>query len=68
MNNKKYSTKFSRLTLAVGEEPIQYLTRMKDRHPSEIYLQLKRISVENKLPMVSRRTINLWINRIQSEN
>jgi len=65
-NNKKYSTKFSRITLSIGEEPFDYIFKRKDMHPSKIYLELQRIAYNNKLQMVTQRTIHLWLNKVNS--
>lgn len=67
MNNRiKYSTKFSNLTLAIGEEPNDFLVKRSDWQAGRIYNLLRRISIENKLPMVNKRTLYLWINKINS--
>ena len=63
---ERYSTKFSKLTLAIGKEPEDYIQEKLDMKwiPMQIYHDLFRIAREFKLPMVSERSIYNWIDRI----
>lgn len=70
MPRLKYNTKFSKLTLAIKLEPETYLkTRLsKDWHPMQIYRELDKIADKHHLPMVEKRTLYLWISRLNKKN
>ena len=63
----KYFTKFSGITLKVGLEPEDFIkSRLAlDQHPMKIYRELELIAMQHKIPMVSKRTLYSWINRIE---
>jgi len=67
MNRTKYNTKFSQLTLAIEQEPENFLLQRLSRgdHPMKIYNELKKISRLHKLPLIERRTLYLWITKIR---
>jgi len=66
----KYFTKFSELTLKTGLEPEDFIkSRLAlDQHPMKIYRELELVSKKHNVPMVSKRTLYAWINRIQLES
>ena len=69
MYRTKYNTKFSQLTLAVEQEPENFLIQRlsKGDHPMKIYNELKKISIRHKLPLVERRTLYQWIKKMRNE-
>lgn len=69
MYRTKYNTKFSQLTLAVEQEPENFLIQRlsKGDHPMKIYNELKKISVKYKIPLVERRTLYQWIKKMRNE-
>lgn len=62
-NKKRYLTKFSRLTLSVGEEPDEYIKKRLDDGWStgRIRVDLELIARQHGLDMVDRSTIISWI-------
>jgi len=64
---EKYFTKFSNLTLKLGLEPEAFLrSRLAlDPRAMKIYHELEKLSTLYKLPMVSKRTLYLWIDRVK---
>lgn len=68
MYRTKYNTKFSQLTLAIEQEPENFLLQRlsKGDHPMKIYNELKKISTKHKLPLIERRTLYLWIAKIKN--
>jgi len=64
---KYYATKMSMLTLAVGQEPEDYLIeRLHDKWSlAKIYIDLRKISKKYSLPMMTERGLRLWINKIK---
>lgn len=65
----KYFTKFSNLTLKIGLEPEAFLrSRLAlDQRAMKIYHELERLSVKYSLPMVSKRTVYWWIDKIKQD-
>lgn len=70
MKRCKYLTKFSSITLQIGMEPDDYIkSRLAlDQHPMKLYKELEGIAKRNFLPMVSKRTLYTWIDKIKIAN
>jgi hypothetical protein len=66
MNRIRYSTKMSKLTLAVRQEPEDYLLNRIELgwQPMKIYHELMRIAEDHKLHMISRRTLYSWLDKL----
>lgn len=62
---QKYNTKFRALTLAVDKEPFELIKEAMDEewHVMKLYTFLQRVATKNKLPMVDRRTVYMWVDR-----
>lgn len=67
VNRQRYSTKFSKITLATGIEPEDYLRDKIKLNwlPMQIYHDLQNIARKYELPMVSERSVYSWIIRMK---
>lgn len=67
MGRVKYNTKFTYLTLAIGQEPEEYIKKAIKNNvvPMRVYHDLKVIAKKNRVQMVDRRTIYTWYNKIK---
>ena len=67
MKRSKYLTKFSNITLKTGMEPDEWVkARLAlDLHPMRLYAELKRMAEHYNLPMVSKRTLYTWIDKVR---